>query len=104
MEDDYLARRLTELRMQKGVSAREMSLALGQATNYINTIENRKSLPSMQAFYYICDYLGVTPQEFFDEGNACPERLRELMAEARRLNPLNLVLVLELMKRLNGTR
>lgn len=104
MDEHFLPRRLTELRLQKNVSAREMSLSIGQATNYINNIENGKSLPSMQAFYYICDYLGVTPQEFFDEGNACPERLRELMAEARRLNPLNLELVLELMKRLNGTR
>lgn len=27
----------------------------------------------MPSFFYICEYLGVTPQEFFDEGNANPE-------------------------------
>ena len=77
--EEFLPQRLTQLRMQKNVSARDMSLSLGQANNYINSIENRKALPSMQSFFYICEYLGVTPQEFFDEGNACPVRLRELL-------------------------
>ena len=45
--------------MKKGVSARDMSLSLGQANNYINNIENKKSLPAMQSFFYICEYLGV---------------------------------------------
>ena len=73
MYEDFLPERLAKLRTQKGVSARDMSLSLGQANNYINNIENKKSLPSMQAFFYICEYLDVTPQEFFDEGNAHPE-------------------------------
>ena len=73
MFEDFLPDRLAKLRIQKGVSARDMSLSLGQANNYINTIENKKSLPSMQSFFYICDFLGVTPQEFFDEGNNNPE-------------------------------
>lgn len=84
--EEFLPQRLTQLRMQKNVSARDMSLSLGQANNYINSIENRKALPSMQSFFYICEYLGVTPQEFFDEGNACPVRLRELLDEAKRLD------------------
>ena len=76
----FVPERIAQLRLQKNVSARDMSLSLGQAANYINSIENRKALPSMQSFFYICEYLGVTPQEFFDEGNACPVRLRELLA------------------------
>ena len=68
----FVPERIAQLRLQKNVSARDMSLSLGQAANYINSIENRKALPSMQSFFYICEYLGVTPQEFFDEGNACP--------------------------------
>ena len=49
---------LLDSRTQKGVSARDMSLSLGQANNYINNIENKKSLPAMQSFFYICEYLG----------------------------------------------
>ena len=73
MYENFVPERLAKLRTQKGVSARDMSLSLGQANNYINNIENKKSLPSMPSFFYICEYLGVTPQEFFDEGNANPE-------------------------------
>ena len=52
--------------MAKGVSARDMSLSIGQSAGYINNIENKKNLPSMAAFFYICEYLEVSPQEFFD--------------------------------------
>ena len=102
--EEFLPLRLTQLRMQKNVSARDMSLSLGQANNYINSIENRKALPSMQSFFYICEYLGVTPQEFFDEGNACPVRLRELLDEAKRLDDNALGHLLALMRELNAGR
>ena len=102
--EEFLPQRLTQLRMQKNVSARDMSLSLGQANNYINSIENRKALPSMQSFFYICEYLGVTPQEFFDEGNACPVRLRELLDEAKRLDDNALGHLLALMRELNAGR
>lgn len=104
MDEDFLATRLTQLRIQRGVSAREMSLSLGQAPNYINTIENRKSLPSMQAFFFICEYLNITPQEFFDTGNPCPEEIRAFISEAQQLDPQSRALVLELMQRLRGAK
>ena len=100
----FVPERIAQLRLQKNVSARDMSLSLGQAANYINSIENRKALPSMQSFFYICEYLGVSPQEFFDEGNACPVRLRELMDEAKRLDESALVHLLALMRELNAGR
>ena len=70
MLEKQFAERLAALRMEKGVSARDMSLSLGQSEAYINRIENQKMLPSMTVFFYICDYLGITPQEFFDFGEA----------------------------------
>ena len=101
MYENFLPDRLAELRMQKGISARDMSLSLGQANNYINTIENKKSLPSMQSFFYICEFLNITPQEFFDEGNTNPQRLRDFMNEAKKLNDNSLSHLLGIMKELN---
>ena len=101
MYEDFVPERLAKLRMQKGVSARDMSLSLGQANNYINNIENKKALPAMQSFFFICEYLGVTPQEFFDEENDCPEELRDFVAEARELTPQSREYILGLMKELN---
>ncbi|MCL1787126.1 MAG: helix-turn-helix domain-containing protein [Defluviitaleaceae bacterium] len=64
-DNPFFGERLAKLRIQKGISAREMSFAIGQSANYINKIEGRKSYPSMSLFFYICDYLGITPEEFF---------------------------------------
>lgn len=104
MYEDFVPERLAKLRTQKGVSARDMSLSLGQANNYINNIENKKSLPSMQAFFYICEYLGVTPQEFFDEENLCPEALQEFIAEAKRLDSKSMQYILGIMRELNSRK
>ena len=56
--------RLSNLREQKGVSARDMSISLGQNLGYINNIENGKSLPSMSMFFYICEYLDISEKDF----------------------------------------
>ena len=104
MYEEFVPERLAKLRLQKGVSARDMSLSLGQANNYINNIENKKSLPAMQSFFYICEYLGVTPKEFFDDENADPTALREFIQEARRLDEKSLEYILGIMKKLNSRK
>lgn len=101
MYESFLPDRLAELRIQKGISARDMSLSLGQANNYINTIENKKSLPSMQSFFYICEFLDITPQEFFDIGNSNPKVLKEFMDEAKKLDHESFSHILGIMKELN---
>ncbi|GFI62481.1 hypothetical protein IMSAG049_01665 [Clostridiales bacterium] len=78
--------RLIQLRLEKGASAREMSLALGQNGNYINAIENRKNFPSMTLFFYICEYLGVTPMEFFYFENKEPLMTSELISISKSLD------------------
>lgn len=87
MFEDLFYKRLAKLRMEKGVSARDMSLSIGQSAGYINALENRNGFPSMQVFFYICEYLGVTPSEFFDEGNENPKELQEIMDDLRDLDP-----------------
>lgn len=84
-EEDF-SRRLRELRMKKGVSARDMSLSIGQNPGYINTIENGHSLPSMAVFLSICDYLDITQGEFFDVSARTPEKLRSIMEDLKKLD------------------
>ena len=81
MFEDLFYDRLIKLRAEKGISAREMSLAIGQSPGYINGLENRNGFPSMQVFFYICEYLGVTPSEFFDSGNSHPIEYRGLLKD-----------------------
>ena len=42
MYEEFTQNRIAQLRMQKNVSARDMSLTLGQNNSYINQIEKRK--------------------------------------------------------------
>lgn len=88
MTGDYerdFALRLTQLRQQKDVSAREMSLAIGQNPGYINNIECGRAFPSMSLFFIICDYLRVSPAEFFDLGRKDPMRREALDRALNRL-------------------
>ena len=65
MYEEQFSKRLAELRTKKGVSARDMSLSIGQNPGYIRAIECGTTFPTMSNFFYICEYLNVTPQEFF---------------------------------------
>ena len=91
--DEQFHKRLAELRLRADVSARDMSLSIGQSESYISNIENGHNLPSMAAFFYICEYLKVTPQEFFDLDAQDPHRLTEIIGKLKRLNPQQLALV-----------
>lgn len=84
--EDFFGKRLAQLRISKNISAREMSLALGQNCSYINRIENQKAFPSMQAFFYICEYLEISPKDFFDMQMQEPGRLYELIPILEKLN------------------
>ncbi len=94
MNENFFAERIASLRNQKNVSAREMSLAIGQNESYINRIENHRALPSMQNFFYICEYLDVTPSEFFDSSNKNPEKLNLILQELSSLNEKQLDVIL----------
>lgn len=85
-EEDF-AKRLAELRAKKKVSARDMSLSIGQCSGYISNIENGHNLPSMAVFFYICDYLGVTPAEFFEVENSDPAALSPIFEQIKKLKP-----------------
>lgn len=86
MYEEKFADRLAQLRIAKGVSARDMSLSIGQNPGYINNIESGKAMPSMSVFFFICEYLGITPSEFFDYENASPEKMGKIFADMKRLN------------------
>ena len=98
MFEELFYNRLIQLRNQKGVSARDMSLSIGQSPGYINGIENRNNLPSMTAFFYICDYFNISPKEFFDDGIKNPEKFNELIRDLKSLDGEQLAGVVAIVK------
>ena len=87
MYSEEFSTRLIQLRNIKGVSARDMSLSIGQNPGYINNIETGKALPSMTNFFYICEYLQITPQEFFNYECAQPQEIKILEKNLLKLSP-----------------
>jgi len=100
MDTKKFSARLTELRTQKGISARDMSLNLGQNPSYINSIETGKAMPSMANFFYICDYLKITPKEFFDTDEPQPEDTRRLTQTIKKLDAKKIKIVTSLLTEL----
>jgi len=79
LEKDFIRKRITELRLARGISERKMSLDLGHSTSYVRSITAGRTLPSMTEFLYICEYLSVTPEEFFNEGYAFTETKQKII-------------------------
>ena len=79
-ENDFIDR-LAELRYLREVSSRRMSLSLGHEPDYIYSIEYGNYLPTMKEFFEICDYLDVTPMEFFDYHDIFAQEHNELIKE-----------------------
>lgn len=98
MEEKDFALRLATLRIKKGVSARDMSLSIGQNPGYINNIESGKSSPSLAGIFYICEYLGITPSEFFDIDVENPEKLKGIIEDLKKLNDKQLDTIATLVK------
>ena len=86
MEKEEFSKRLIDLRMSTGSSARGMSLSIGQNPNYISDIESCHAYPTMDKFFFICDFLGITPQEFFDTGTPDPKKANRLYQETHSLS------------------
>ena len=86
MDEKDFSMRLTKLRTKKNVSAREMSLSIGQNQGYINHIESGQGTPSLSGIFYICEYLGITPSQFFDFDLKNPEKLNKINEYLKKLN------------------
>lgn len=102
MDQKIISIRLSQLREERNISAREMSLAIGLSASYINKIENEKALPSMEIFFYICEYLKVTPTEFFSIDTKHPALINEALTELEKLNRDQLKRQIALLKDING--
>lgn len=102
MNEKDFSLRLAQLREKKGASARDMSLSMGQNPGYINNIESGKSMPSLTGFLYICEYLEITPSEFFDSASKNPSKVRSITEDLKYLNDRQLDAVAALIKELAG--
>lgn len=100
MYDEFVRNRITQLRMQKGVSEYQMGYDLGHSRGYIYNISSGKSLPPLQELFAICDYFGLTPAEFFDDKTDNPELIKKAVEGMKQLNDDDMLFVLNMINRL----
>ena len=100
MDTNYIVKRITELRLKKGVAAHRMSLDLGHSRSYMQGISSGRALPSMTEFLAICDYLEVTPKDFFDESNTNPTLLQATLDKLKGLPENDLLIIYTMAERL----
>ena len=101
MDESYICRRITELRIGNNVSEYKMSLDLGHSKGYIQSISSGRAMPSMSEFLAICDYFEITPVEFFDGGDNVIIQ-KELEKEIAVMNSEDLELLTNLARRFNS--
>lgn len=100
MDAKFIRDRITQLRIQKGVSEYQMSYDLGCSRGYIYNISSGKSLPPMSKFLEICDYFRITPAQFFNESATTPILLQKVIEELTKLNDDDLMFILSCIHRM----
>ena len=105
MDMDFIRKRITELRLAKGVSELAMSQALGHGRAYITHITSGRANPSLPELLYIIEYLGVTPRTFFTEGNENESLLlQKIMDRLQKFSDDDLAMLLSLLDRMDKPR
>jgi len=100
VDEAFIRSRISELRLKKGVSEYKMSTDMGHSKSYIQSITSGRSMPSLPEFLFMCDYLGITPREFFDDGIKNPALLQQGIEGLKTLSDADLTLILGHIKRL----
>ena len=100
MTEKDISNRITQLRLQKNVSEYKMSLALGHSKGYIQSISSGRTMPSLGEFFAICEYLEVTPKQFFDDDSKNPALTQKIVESVSKLSEKDQRLVLEVSERL----
>lgn len=100
MDENFVRNRITQLRLQKGVSEYQMSYDLGHSRGYIYNISSGKSLPPLTEFFAICDYFGITPSDFFDDSVSNPELIQKAVEGLKQLDDTDQLMILNHINRL----
>lgn len=104
MEKTFYGRRIAKLRMAKNISARKLSMELGQGTEYINQIENNRCMPSLEGLSNICEYFNISLSDFFDETTEYPIEYKEIIEELNKLDKIELEQITKTIKLITSNR
>lgn len=102
MDKKFISERYARIRLAHNISARKLSLELGQSTEYINQIEAGKSMPSVEGLINFCEYFNISVGEFFDQAVEFPVQYKSIIAELNKMDSMSIALVYDLLKLINA--
>lgn len=102
MDKKFIAERYARIRLAHNISARKLSLELGQSSEYINQIETGKSMPSVEGLINFCEYFNIGIGEFFDQTAEYPVQYKSIISELNKMDSMAISLVLDMLKLINS--
>ena len=84
MTADQIAKKLKEIRKEKGLDSKELSLKLNKEEDYIQKIEEGELLPTRNELSQICLMLNTTLDLLFDEENDKEALLHDIHNELKK--------------------
>ncbi|MDE7181632.1 MAG: helix-turn-helix domain-containing protein [Clostridia bacterium] len=104
MDKSFIRHRYAVIRNAHKISARKLSLELGQSSEYINQIENGNSMPSVENLLNFCEYFNISLGEFFEEQFNYPVEYRTIIQELNKLDTIELQTVTDLLKLITANK
>ena len=101
MDRNFIKERYAKIRLAHNISARKLSLELGQSTEYINQIESGKNMPSLDGLLNFCNYFNISVAEFFEESFNFPVEYRGIIDELNKMDAMTVKFIYELLKVIN---
>lgn len=100
MNAEFVRERITQLRLQKGVSEYQMSYDLGHSRGYVYNISSGRALLPLKEFFAICDYFQVSPQQFFDDKVQNPDLVQKAVDGMKKLSEDDMLILLGIINRM----
>ena len=100
MNKDDVVKRISLLRTQAGLSARELSLMIGKNSAYISRLESKNDSfePSVSALLEIIEACGSTESEFFYYDIQAYKQDREIIDLLKKATPTKKQSIINLLK------
>ena len=103
-KERYILNRITQLRLEKGISEKQMSRDIGKNSSYLASMIKSKNLPSTGALIDICEYLEIPLKDFFDTEYEHPVTVNKIVTELKKFSEKELEMVYSLVTHINSLK
>lgn len=97
-----VGKRITWFREKKGITVNKLANEAGISQSYLREVELGKKKPTVETLSFVCEALGITLKDFFDDGSISRLETDKLDAALFRLTPEQRKRLAEFLNSLNS--